>query len=124
MERIVINGRKKMAYVTIIFLAVLVIVCIIGVLLGTWGVGSLIFLPIWTMISYVSVRRLLEKEIIVIEDCGLTINGTVMLGPIPWDCVSRAELVRIALEKHLKIRLTNMSKLEEVLGKDEVQNKV
>ena len=65
-----------------------------------------------------------EKEIIVIDDYGLTINGNLKLGPIPWDCVLDATVIKKMFEKHLKIRLTNMSKFEGIFGKNAVRDKV
>ncbi|MCL2296656.1 MAG: hypothetical protein FWC29_06230 [Methanomassiliicoccaceae archaeon] len=47
-----------------------------------------------------------------------------MLGPIPWDCVLDVTVIKMMFEKHLKIRLTNMSKFEEIFGKEAVRDKV
>ena len=68
------------------------------------------------------------KEMITIDDEGLTINGgfylptVTLLGPVPWDCISSARAVRIMLDKYLWVVISDVPRLTEIMGEEAVQN--
>jgi len=59
------------------------------------------------------------KDMIILDDRGLTLNGEVMLGPIPWDCVLGARIRRILFDRILEVELTNMLVLRDTFGKND-----
>ena len=67
------------------------------------------------------------KEMIVIDDEGLTINGgfytttVTLLGPVPWDCISSARTHRLMFDKYLWIVISDVPKLTEIIGEEAVQ---
>ena len=63
------------------------------------------------------------KEMIVIDDFGVTLKSNTMIGPIPWDCIMDAHVLRILFEKHLTVTISNVSKLEGFFGKETVRKK-
>ena len=65
-----------------------------------------------------------KDRMIVIDHNGLTVNDSIMLGPIPWDCISDAKVSGIKREKQLTVYITNISKLESVFGEEAIHNKV
>lgn len=61
------------------------------------------------------------KVMLVIEDQGLSANG---FGPMPWDCVSGARTVKVLLDKGLYISISNVAKLNDIFGEENVYKKV
>jgi len=123
--RTVIEYRKRLAMVMIV-LAVAFIVFGIAVLFYDLvgppydRVRSLfvVFGGILIVISvYFHTRS--GKEMIVLDDAGLTLNGDVMLGPIPWDCVLDVRIRRILFDKTLEVELTNLPVLRDTFEKND-----
>ncbi|MCL2607099.1 MAG: hypothetical protein FWD92_00875 [Methanomassiliicoccaceae archaeon] len=71
-----------------------------------------------------SLARKENKEMMIIDDDGLTIRGDVSLGPIPWDCILGAEIKRILFEKHLTVYLTDVSRMGMIFGEETIRKKV
>jgi len=126
MTRTVIERRNFWA---IVFLVVSVIMIVI-LAVCLW------FLPSWPNIFMVllgivqgglllamgvSVLRF-EKEMIILDDAGLTLNGEIKLGPIPWDCISDVSIRKWS--KVLSVGLTNMNKIVEIFGEDVIRDKI
>jgi len=61
------------------------------------------------------------RIMLVIEDKGLSANG---FGPIPWDCVAGARVAKVVLDKSLYISISNITKLNELFGEENVCKKV
>ena len=68
-----------------------------------------------------------RKEMIIISDDGLTINGgyyfptVTLLGPVPWDCISSARAVRVIFDKYLWVVISDVPGLTEIIGEEAVQ---
>jgi len=78
------------------------------------AVLSLISLLILLSIALPNTRS--KKEIIIIDEEGLTLNGNFSFGPIPWDCIYDVSISRMLFDKIMRIQITNMSKLENIFG--------
>jgi len=65
-----------------------------------------------------------RKGIIILEDSGLTLNGDIKMGPIPWECICGASIARILFDRILTIYVTDILRLEAALGKDVVYKNV
>lgn len=130
MDRVVIERRNLFIYVVVILVAVVLILSITVL----WFVGLNLFYAV-NLFYMISMAIILsawvyysagpgKKEMLVIDENGLTINGDIRLGPIPWDCINGAELVRISLEKKLIVYITNISKMEMIFGREIIRKKV
>jgi len=111
----------------VVMVAVIIIAVVAWIVVGfDWptmlSVVMLIFLL--AIITPWMGRSKAKKEVIIIDDEGLTLNGSIMLGPIPWDCISGASVVRLGLDKTLNIYFTNIPRLEGIFGEKIVRKKV
>ena len=130
MERIVIERNSSLVYVAIVLAAFLLTVVVIVLMfaeLNMFYIINLFFIvpmAFFILIYTYFASRAKNKEMIVIDDTGLTINGGVMLGPIPWDCISDAKVFRVLLEKHMTVSIVNIIKLQNLLGEETVHKKI
>lgn len=125
MTRTVIERRSILLFVSIFIITATIVSGIVAALLMEFDItmiGSLVILLILLSIALPLTRS--KKEMIIIDEEGLTLNGNIMLGPIPWDCITGAKIFRIGLDKLMNVYLTNMSKLECVLGENIIHQKV
>jgi hypothetical protein len=84
----------------------------------------IIVLSVGALIVIYLLDRTKNKEMIVIDRFGLTLNGRIMLGPIPWDCILDAEINRIMRYIQLKVKITNISKMEGIFGAEAIRKNV
>ena len=136
MERTVIPYHTLLFKAAIIIVvAAIIISVIVVILIGPDFTGPSGFRRSWpvliigtAVVILIIVSRIEgfegNKEHIIIDDLGLTLNGSIMLGPIPWDCVSSAKVSKAAKEKQLAVKITNISKLESIFGEEAVRKKV
>ena len=123
MERIIIE-RYSMKIPIIIVMAMIAFATV-TILLTGFGIQTLLApLSLIILLGVAITRTRSKKEIIIIGDEGLTINGNIMLGPIPWDCVSGAKMIRILFDKHLIVNISNTSKMQDIFGEEAVRKKV
>jgi len=125
MTRIVIERRSALLYAAVFAIVAALMICIISVLLmrsDTVAIGSLLSLFILLSIA-ISLTRY-NKVMVIVDDEGLTLKGDVMLGPIPWDCISGASINRVVFDKIMTVYLINMPKLESIFGSDSLYQKV
>jgi len=129
-ERTVIERRNLVIYIGLAcaaFLFALAAVILLFVELTAYYIVNLFFLVTGGIIMLIisgTLGRKKNKEMMVLDDDGLMINGDVSLGPIPWDCVLGAEIKRIAFDKHLAVYITDITKMEMIFGEDTVRKKV
>jgi len=129
MERIVVESRPLLALVIIVISVVLVAMAAAIALLtelDTVMIIRLLLLIVGVAVMLFFLRRMTRsgKEMMVIDNMGLTINSDIMLGPIPWDCISDAKVVRILFEKHLYLTISDMPKMRGLFGEEAVRKKV
>jgi hypothetical protein len=125
MTKIVIERRSKLLFPFIFAMVVIAVSCAAYSVLMSGGmdlrlIGLLLGLLVLLSIGIPSVRR--NKEVIVIDDEGITVNDGIGLGPIPWDCISGADMSRIVFDRYLNIHLKDVSKLENLFGEDSIRN--
>jgi len=63
------------------------------------------------------------KERIVMDRGGLTLNGNIGLGPIPWDCITDVVIRRSVFEHWMRVYI-DTDRLKAVLGDIVVRKKV
>jgi hypothetical protein len=129
MERIVIESRRVLTLVVIALSVVLIAMAVVIALyveLDTVMIIRLLLLIVGVAVMLFISRRMTRsgKEMIVIDSMGLTINSDIMMGPIPWDCISDAKVVRIIFEKHLYLTISDMPKMRGLFGEEAVRKKV
>jgi len=123
MEKTIIEGRA-VVIICIFFVAALITAGIVILTQFSDTLYALFFFTgaiIWAALAISKARS--GKERITADDSGLTLNGEVNIGPIPWDCISGASIRRVVFEKVLYVHLTNISLLEATLGEDAVRKK-
>ena len=135
-ERIVIKRRNLSIYVEAAIAASMIILAAfiaLFVKLDPYFVVVLfIFLPIGIALLLMDVyysARPNMKEIMIIDDDGLTINGNFFSGPVPWDClpwdcIYGADVTSFFPEKKLIVYITNLYKIEKIFGPRAVRKKV
>jgi len=101
MERIVMKRRTEALKIWFIVAAVFFIVGIMGLLSespNTYSVmGSLILFIVAIAVSICAYLFMNQKERLVMDDSGITMNDTIKIGPIPWDCISGAISYRLKI---------------------------
>ena len=118
MTKIIIERRSVLLFGSIIAVVVIIIASIIiFILLGEISiVAVLTLISLLILLSMALPHTRSKKEIIIIDDEGLTLNGEITFGPIPWDCISDVSISRMLFDKIMTIQITNMSKLESIFG--------
>ncbi len=125
MTRIVIEKRSKLIYGFLIFFVAALVFFAASLLLVEIDIRMLFHLPLISIVLslYIYPAARYKKEMIILDHDGLTLNVDIMLGPIPWDCISGAKVYRVMLEKKLNVYVADMPKLKSVFGED-VRKKV
>ena len=125
MTKIVIERRSVLLFGFMFAMLVAVASCAVILLLTEFNIMIIMTaLGLLILLSMAFPYTRSKKEIIVIDEEGLTLNGNIILGPIPWDCISDANVSRIGFDKILNIRITNIPKLENIFGENVIQQKV
>jgi len=129
MERIVIERRNGLVYASVIVVAALLVLAVAMALFMQPDSFMMVRLSLLVVVSicilYFTYRMSLHgTEMIVIEDLGLTIKGSVLLGPIPWDCISGASVIRTTAEKQMDVYISDVPELIGLFGEEKVRKKV
>lgn len=129
MERIVIERRNGLVYAFVIVVAALLVLAVAMALFMQPDSIMMVRLSLLVIVSicllYFTYRLSLHGTVmIVIEDVGLTIKGSILLGPIPWDCVSGASVLRTTTEKHMDVYISDVPELIGLFGEENVRKKV
>jgi uncharacterized membrane protein len=119
MERTVIGARSTLAATVIIIMAAFILVGVI--LLFFHFLALLMMLQAGLVIAIIRSQTKSGKEMIILDDNGLTLNGGVMIGPIPWECIKDASIKRVLFEKRLRVDIVNLPKIWDVLGKETIK---
>ena len=114
MTKIVIARRSVLLYVSIFAMVAITLSNIVASLLG-FHIGITLLPGFFFLLLALPYLRS-KKEIIIIDEEGLTLNGNISFGPIPWDCISDVSISRMLFDKIMTIQITNMSKLESIFG--------
>jgi len=125
MTKIIIERRSVLLFGGIIAAIAIIgfsIAVLILVEFSIWNLSLIIILLLLLSISLPYARS--KKEIMVIDDMGLTLNDHITLGPIPWDCISDAKTYRILFDKTLRIYVKNIPKLEGLFGETKIHQRV
>jgi hypothetical protein len=125
MARTVIERRDSMVFlfvgiVAIFFLLGIAAFVIIGIIYAL-----AVFLFATVILFYALFVIIQGKEMIVIDKSGLTLNGHVKLGIIPWDCISNVSVQHTLWAGNMMyVYVTNIPKLKDIFGEETVSNKV
>jgi len=124
MTRTVIERRNILLFVTGTLLAIF-FACGIALIFVSQIVHALVIFivtAIWSTTLIIEIRQ--GKTMIVVDDSGLTLNGHVKLGPIPWDCISGISIHSVMLDKILTLYVTDIPKLMEIFGEESIRKKI
>jgi len=125
MTKIIIERRSVLLFATLFVAAVVIAVGIIALLLTEFNIMTIIsLLSILIFLSLIIPYARTKKDMMIIDDEGLTLNGNILFGPIPWDCISGTSISRIGFDKILTIQVTNLPKLENIFGETVVHQKM
>jgi len=139
-ERIVVEFQKKVFYLFAVLSAFIFLLAVVVILSGVfWGLGAyffgnvirlLLLAPVVVILLAVIYRgfRTGKKEMMVIDENGLTLRGDTLIGPIlydcfiPWGSIYDADIVRkLFVGAQLVLYLTNLSKIEIISEKGKIR---
>jgi hypothetical protein len=130
MERTVVERNNLLTSLSVALALAILMLAVTTLLLidlNTYITVSLFFIvpmAIILLIGAYFIARPGNREMIIIDNDGLTINGNISLGPIPWDCIYGAKVNRILFEKQLVIDITNIPKMEKIFGTETIHKKI
>ncbi|MDR1405549.1 MAG: hypothetical protein LBJ20_08305 [Candidatus Methanoplasma sp.] len=108
MTKITIERHSVLLFVSVFATVATVVSGIIALLLTEFSIMVTVSLfGFFILLSIALPYTRSKKEMLIIDDEGLTLNSNIMLGPIPWDCISGASILRIGFDKILSIHVKN-----------------
>ena len=126
MTRIVIMRNLIPLYAYVIIMAVtfmIALYCALFIVGELWYKIIIMFFPLAVIIRtlYWMPPPSFKKEVIIVDDSGLTINGNVKLGSVPWDFIINAEIETGYFLQTLVVYLTDREKLKSILGEHVIE---